>query len=186
MFRINIHHPRVPILKEVCWHPPLLNWIKCNIDGASIGNPGISSCGGVFRNHESNCIYAFAEPLAISTSYVAELSGAMRAIEIAFQKNWHHLWLESDSALVVLAFNNPSKHVAWQLRNRWKNVMFMASQTNLIVSHIYREGNQVADLLANYGLNLTSFVFWNGSPLFISDFVNRNKGGIPSFRLCTI
>jgi hypothetical protein len=94
--------------------------------------------------------------------------------------------LESDSALVVLAFNNPSKHVAWQLRNRWKNVMFMASQMNLIVSHIYREGNQVADLLANYGLNLTSFVFWNGSPLFISDFVNRNKGGIPSFRLCTI
>jgi hypothetical protein len=93
--------------------------------------------------------------------------------------------LETDSALVVSTFNNPSKHVAWQLRNRWKNVMFMASQMNLIVSHIYREGNQVADLLANYGLNLTSFVFWIDTPLFISDWVNRNKVGIPSFRLCS-
>jgi hypothetical protein len=48
-FRVNIHHPRTHVLKEVCWQPPVLNWIKCNIDGASNGNPGLSSCGGIFR-----------------------------------------------------------------------------------------------------------------------------------------
>jgi ribonuclease HI len=185
-FRISIHHPKTPILKEVCWQPPLLNWFKCNIDGASNGNPGNSSCGGIFRDHEANFILAFAEPLQITTSYVAELSGAMRAVEIAFQKNWRQLWIESDYVLVVSAFNNPTRQVAWQLRNRWKNVLVMISQMNCVVTHIYREGNQVADSLENHGLTLNSIVFWNEPPLFINDSFFRNKLGFPSFRLCTI
>jgi ribonuclease HI len=184
-FRISIHHPKTPILKEVCWQPPLLNWFKCNIDGASNGNPGNSSCGGIFRDHEANFILAFAEPLQITTSYVAELSGAMRAVEIAFQKNWKQLWIESDSAIVVSTFNNPTKQVAWQLRNRWRNVMHMISQMTCVITHIYREGNQVVYLLANHGLNLNSLVFWNDPPLFINDSYFRNKFGFPSFRLCS-
>jgi ribonuclease HI len=158
-FRINIHQPKIPILKEVCWRPPLLNWYKCNIDGASSGNPGNSSCGGIFGNHEANFIFAFAEPLSIATSFVAELSGAMRAVEIAFQNDWKQLWIESDSALVVSAFNNPSRPVAWHLRNRWNNVLVLLRQMNCVITHIYREGNQVADMLANHGLNLSSMVF---------------------------
>ncbi|KAK2361883.1 hypothetical protein QL285_086990 [Trifolium repens] len=185
LFRITIHHSRVPILKEVCWQPPLLNWYKCNIDGASNGNPGNASCGGIFRDYEANFIYAFAEPLGFASSYVAELCGAMRAIEIAFQQIWFNLWIESDSSVVVSAFSNPSKPVAWQFRNRWKNVMFMVRQMNCIVTHIYRESNQVADSLANHGLTSSSLVFWNDPPLFISDSFNRNKHGIPCFRLCS-
>jgi len=53
---------------------------KCNTDGASSGNPGISSYGGIFRDHEANCIGYFSEPLGVSTSYQAELQGALRAI----------------------------------------------------------------------------------------------------------
>jgi hypothetical protein len=61
----------------------------------------------------------------------------------------------------------------------------MFRQLNCVVSHIYREANQVADLLANHGLSLNTFAFWEDTPLFISDYVNRNKQGIPSFRLCS-
>jgi ribonuclease HI len=124
-----------------------LGWYKCNIDGASNGNPGIASCGGIFRNHDANFIYAFAEPLGINASYVAELCGAMRAIEIAYQNNWSQIWIETDSSLVVSTFNQPSNPVAWQLRNRWKNAMFMMSEMHCVITHIYREGNQIADLL---------------------------------------
>jgi ribonuclease HI len=185
LFKISIHHPRAPILKEVLWHPPLLNWIKCNIDGASNGNPGNASCGRIFRNFVSDFIYGFAEPLGIASSFVAEISGAMRAIEIAFQNNWTHLWLESDSSLVVTTFKNPDKLVAWSLRNRWKNVLAMVSQMTFMVTHIYREGNQAADLLANHGLNIPSIAFWQEAPLFICDCISRNKSGIPSFRYCS-
>jgi ribonuclease HI len=95
---------------------------------------------GIFRNFASDFIYGFAEPLGIS-SFVAEISWAMRAIEIAFQNNWTHLWLESDSSLVVAAFKNPDKLVGWNLRNRWKNVLTMVTQMNFMVTHIYREVN---------------------------------------------
>jgi ribonuclease HI len=121
----------------------------------------------------------------MSSSYVVEICGAMRAIEIAYQKQWMHLWLETDSSLVVNAFKNPDKPVAWQIRNRWKNVLFMFRQMNCVVTHIFREGNQVADSLANHGLAINSLVFWQDTPLFIADYVNRNKLGLPSFRFCS-
>jgi hypothetical protein len=43
-FNINTHHPNAPKIMEVFWHPPILNWVKCNTDGASIGNPGLAAC----------------------------------------------------------------------------------------------------------------------------------------------
>jgi ribonuclease HI len=168
LFRITIHHPNVPILKEILWHPPLFHWYKCNTDGASNGNPGPASCGGVFRDHNSDFVFAFAEPLGVCSSYFAELSGALRAIEIAFERNWLNLWLESDSTLVVSAFTNPNKSVAWPLRNRWKNVLFMISQMNFIVTNTYREGNIVADLIANFGLSAPLLTSWDSAPMFIS------------------
>jgi ribonuclease HI len=183
-FNITIHQPKTNFLKEVFWHPPLVDWIKCNIDGASSGNPGKAACGGIFRNHESEFVYGFAELLGNITAYIAEMSGAIRAIEIAFHNQWTNLWLESDSSSVVAAFHNPTKPVAWCLRNRWKNALYMTTQMNFMVSHIYREGNQVADLLANHGLSILSIVYWNNLPLFVRDSFTFNKNGSTSFRLC--
>jgi hypothetical protein len=61
----------------------------------------------------------------------------------------------------------------------------MMSQMNCIVTHIYREGNMVADLLANFGLSISSFSSWNVAPLFLSEALDRNKLGMPSFRFCS-
>jgi ribonuclease HI len=185
LFSISIHQPRQSYLLEVIWQPPLFDWLKCNIDGAVVGCPGSASCGGVFRNHSSDFVLGFAEPLGLATSYFAELCGAMRAIEIAFQNDWHNIWIESDSTLVVSAFQSPHREVPWVLRNRWKNVLHMVSSMNCIVTHIFREGNQVADLMANHGLTLASIVYWHVAPLFIRDCFDKNKLGIPCFRLCS-
>jgi ribonuclease HI len=184
LFQITIHHPRPTVLKEVLWTPPMPSWYKCNIDGAFCGSSGNASCGGIFRDHEAEFVYGFAEPLTASNAFIAEICGFMRAIEIAYQKSWNHLWIETDSLLVVSAFNHPDKPVAWSLRNRWKNAIFMASHMHIIVTHIYREGNQVADLLANYGLTIPSIILWDFAPLFIRDCIVRNKQGIPNFRFC--
>jgi ribonuclease HI len=184
-FSINIHQPKETFLLEVCWQPPIVNWLKCNIDGAAVGNPGSASCGGVFRNHSADFIFGFAEPLGISTSFFAELCGAMRAVKFAFHNNWHNIWIESDSTLVVSSFKNPDRAVPWVLRNRWKNVLHMVNNMNCIVTHIYREGNQVADLFANHGLSLASIVHWHLPPLFIRGCFAKNKLGIPCLRICS-
>jgi ribonuclease HI len=182
-FNICINQPKIPSLGEILWPPPLQNWLKCNIDGASIGNPGVASCGGVFRDANGDFLYAFAEPLGFENAYFAELCGAMNAIEIAYHKKWLNLWLESDSSLVVAAFKNPSKYVPWPLRNRWKNVQVLVRSFNFVVSHICREGNKVADLFANQGLSLPSFSCWVDPPSFSLDCLLKNKLGFPNFRL---
>jgi ribonuclease HI len=114
---------------------------------------------GIFRNNAADFIHAYAEPLGIASSFFAEICGAMRAIEVAFHHNWHNLWLETDSSLVVAAFSNPATLISWRIRNRWRNILSMIKQMNFMVTHIYREGNQVADLLANHGLSLTSITY---------------------------
>jgi ribonuclease HI len=183
-FNVSIHHPNPIVIKEVLWQPPLINWVKCNIDGAAKGNPGTASCGGVFRNHAAELVYCFAEPLGKTSSFQAELCAAMRAIEVAHIMNLNNLWLESDSELVVHAFKNTNFMVAWNLRNRWHNAKLLLSHMNYIVSHIYREGNQVADTLANYGCSLSSLTCWHYVPDFVKDNFVKNILGIPSFRIC--
>jgi len=53
---------------------------------------------------------------------------------------------------------------------------------NCIVTHIFREENQVANSLANHGLTLDTFVFWSSIPLFAMESYVKNKNGFPNFR----
>lgn len=170
---MSIHHPKAPQIKEIIWQPPLALWIKCNIDGASKGNPETSACEGIFRNHEANMLYCFAKHLGNSTSYQVELCGIMIGIEIAHHNHWNQVWFETDSSLVILAIKS-SNSIPWSLRNRWYNAMNYLKSMNYIITNIYREGNQVADILANYALNLDSGMVWQEVPLFINLLLRTN------------
>jgi ribonuclease HI len=180
-FNICIHPSKAPMIREVLWQPPLLDWIKCNTDGAAHGSPGLSACGGIFRNSSSLCVGWFAENLGIHNAFYAELVGAMKAIELAAAHDWHNLWLETDSKLVVLAFKNSSID-PWQLSNRWSNCLVLISHMNFVVSHIFREGNQSADAIANIGL-LSLEPLWNVVlPSQVREIFVRELLGFPNFR----
>ncbi|XP_024632555.1 uncharacterized protein [Medicago truncatula] len=178
-FSIDIHPPKAPKIIEVLWNPPPLHWIKCNTDGSS--NTNTSSCGGIFRDRNADFLMCFAENTGHENAYFAELSGAMRAIELAKLHNWQSLWLESDSALVVNAFKNISQ-VPWKLRNRWENCILATRNMNFIVSHVFREGNECADMLANIGLSLNCLTIWLELPDCIKSIFIKNKLGWPNNR----
>ncbi|MCI10194.1 heat-shock protein, partial [Trifolium medium] len=78
--------------------------------------------------------------------------GAIHAIEIAQNKGWNNLWLETDSKLVQLAFKTPFL-VPWMLNT-----------------------------LANLGLNLDTFCWWDAPPPQIAADLHCNKFGFPKFR----
>ncbi|XP_058742423.1 uncharacterized protein LOC131614904 [Vicia villosa] len=102
----------------------------------------------------------FSKFLGPGNAFLAELYGAILAIEIAKQKNWNNFWLETDSTLVVLAFSKPHI-VPWALRIRWENVIQHTRSINFLVTHIYRAGNYCADRLANIGLHVQDFTSWD-------------------------
>lgn len=58
-FLVKAHHSKAPLIKQVDWHPPPCGWTKCNVDGASRGNPGHASGSGLFRGHMGSYIGGF-------------------------------------------------------------------------------------------------------------------------------
>jgi ribonuclease HI len=161
------------------WYPPLNSWIKRNTDGSSSSMS--SACGIIFRDSNADCLLCISENLGLVSAFYAELLGAMRAIETAFQRSWTNFWLELDSMLVVMAFSN-NDIAPWQLRNRWSNCMKLLINMIFIVSHIFREGNQCVDSLANFGLALQGLFSWETTPSFLSSFLVQNKLDMPNCR----
>jgi len=85
-FDITFHPPKAPKILEMIWHPLVDPWIKCNTDGCS--NCTSSSCGGLFRNASADLLLCFAKNIGEGNAFLAELMGAMRAIDIAHQNGW--------------------------------------------------------------------------------------------------
>ena len=49
-------------------------------------------------------------------------------------------------------------------------------------SHIYREGNCFADIMANFGAQLEDRMWWSLPPEFASDAYKRDMSSLPFFR----
>lgn len=56
---VNLHNPNNYVTREFLWHPPITNWVKCNVEGSFIGLPGTAACGGIFGDHNAKHLGRF-------------------------------------------------------------------------------------------------------------------------------
>lgn len=180
-FSIAPNLPKAPTVIEVIWEAPSYNWIKCNTDGSALGTSGVAACGGIFRDKSAAIVGCFSLNIGVSFALNAELMGAIVAIETAYARGWHHLWLECDSSLVIHAFSVTSI-VPWSLRNCWLNSLSLVRKMNFVYSRVFREGNTCADLLASHGTSISGLSWWNSIPSFLQVDFFRNKIGLPNYR----
>ena len=145
-FSVSPHNRCVRDILLVSWKAPSAVWIKVNTDGSVIGTH--AACGGLFRDHLGTLLGAFACNVGLSTVFNAEVHAFLLALEYAAQHGWRHVWLESDSTSALIDFKNRSL-IPVIIRNRCHNTCNQGIQ--IITSHIFREGNGCADLLANLG-----------------------------------
>ncbi|XP_057774892.1 uncharacterized protein LOC130993874 [Salvia miltiorrhiza] len=138
-----------PRMVEVYWWPPVTHWIKVNIDGSAKGAPGRIAAGGVFRDNFASVRGCFHIKGGSGFAFEAELLAVITAINIAHDRGWLHLWVESDSMYVVRLLENRSTDVPWRFLASWKQVLRRLHGFSLIVTHIFREGNHPADIMAN-------------------------------------
>ncbi|PRQ53570.1 putative ribonuclease H-like domain, reverse transcriptase zinc-binding domain-containing protein [Rosa chinensis] len=157
--------PMAPRYIPVTWTPPPENWFKANSDG-SFRDPNHAGFGGIFRNSEAAFLGAFSCKAIVPWAIDTELLAVMAVVKVARDRNWFPLWLETDSMLVMHYLKNPSR-VPWRLRTRWKNCVASISQLQVHISHIYREGNRVADKLANFGATNDNPTWWDSIPPFL-------------------
>lgn len=56
----------------IYWPPPTKEWLKCNTDGVSKGNPGLSANGFCIRDGDGDLVYVEANGIGVNTNMVAE------------------------------------------------------------------------------------------------------------------
>ncbi|KAM5549758.1 hypothetical protein ABKV19_000926 [Rosa sericea] len=170
-------------IREVNWHAPCAFQLKVNTDGAARGTPGLAGYGGIFRDHLGNCMGCFAGSMGIATALEAELQAIIHAVTIASGKGWTSLWIECDLAVAIHFLANKNCSVPWRLTVDWSNCCTILSSMQIRFSHIYREGNQVADCLANYGVDHEGHYWWDSCPPCASVTFVHNLQGLPNFRI---
>ncbi|KAK1591397.1 hypothetical protein Q3G72_007018 [Acer saccharum] len=169
------------VIKSVVWSPPAPSWIKVNTYGAALGSLGVGGCGGIFRNCRAFVKGCFAIPLGQVFTFEAELLAASLTINFAWKYGWHRIWLESDSSYVVQLLSSRSEMVPWRVRQARQRCIFQISHMDFQVSHIFREGNQVADMLSKHALELQADSWWFSAPPFCSSLVGNDCMGRESF-----
>ncbi|OIW11655.1 hypothetical protein TanjilG_24349 [Lupinus angustifolius] len=134
------------------WSFPPNGWIKCNVDGSAPEDKA-SGCGGVFRDSTGSWLYGFAISLDRGTSSAIELSAISIALDIAWDRGFRRLILETDSLTVADVVNNKDgacshrsheKKLVENIRDKKKK-----RKWDVRIVHSKREGNKVADWLAN-------------------------------------
>jgi ribonuclease HI len=102
----------------------MINSLKWNVDGSSLGKPGPSGIDGVLQNHHGHLLGMFSVPVGILDSNIAELRVIVKAIELSASNcllHHQHLIIESDSANVISWMHKP--HIRpWKHHNLFSSV----------------------------------------------------------------
>ena len=157
-------------------------FVKLNVDGSSLGNPGASEFGGFLRDHEGQWIYAFSGSW-VTTSLKAELFVILHGLRKAWNDGFRFVQCESDSqlALNLILHNGNASHPYNALISLIRNCI--NQPWNVTFMHTLREGNACADWLAKHGAthedNLT---IWHACSPQLDTLVLADRIGVVHFK----
>ncbi|XP_070011225.1 uncharacterized protein [Nicotiana sylvestris] len=143
--------PKLKVTK-VMWEFPSAGWLKVNTDGASRGNPGRSSIGFCIRNENGDIVKSVGKEIEETTNIVAEAKAIVEALRFCRFQQYSHVWLQTDSMLLKKIMDGIWKP-PWIISDQVKEMMQLMNEGNYTLTHIHREGNKLADHLANYALD---------------------------------
>ncbi|KAJ8642101.1 hypothetical protein MRB53_018795 [Persea americana] len=118
------------------------------------GNPGSGSGGGIIRNHNGEFLEAFCHFYGVVTSVEAEFRALRDGLDLC-EDLCTHLEIECDSQVIVEAVSK-RRNVPWKVRDLWLDILDSLRRITWTISHVFREGNCVADCLASISGDLNS------------------------------
>jgi len=123
-------------------------------DGASRGNPGPSSYGVVVYDQRGKELHTGSKALGHATNNQAEYHAAIAALEAALGLGANVVELRMDSELVVRQLSGRYKVRNPKLQPLYKRILALRERFDCVVlAHVPRELNRVADKLANEALD---------------------------------
>lgn len=127
-----------------------LEEVRINIDGASKGNPGRAGIGAVIFGPGGEEIKKLSRYIGTATNNVAEYTALIYALQEALMLGARRVAVFSDSELLVRQFSGEYKVRDEGLKRLMKQVEHLRGGfAGVSVSHVGREDNKTADMLAN-------------------------------------
>ncbi|XP_016576501.1 uncharacterized protein LOC107874153 [Capsicum annuum] len=123
-----------------------------NTDGASRGNPGISSYVFCLRNADEDIIYAKAALMEDTTNSVAEATIVLQASKHCQQVGYNQVIFQTDSMViqkVLLGEWGCPWSIAWLIDEIQANLQ----GKEVIIQHILREENKLIDYQDNHEIH---------------------------------
>ncbi|XP_042477645.1 uncharacterized protein LOC122059001 [Macadamia integrifolia] len=171
--------PPQPIL-DVCWCRPQVVWVNLNFDGSSIGNSRRARAGGLFHDHSGKVLDSYKNFMGVTSVFQAKLEGLMVGLLRAHELAINQLWVETDSRVVVISFQQ--KKIPWYALQRWIYLQPFLEGIEWKITHNFREANSIADYLARdaakIGISGSNIAF----PGHVLEMMRRDADGRPNFR----
>ncbi|XP_075095205.1 uncharacterized protein LOC142173504 [Nicotiana tabacum] len=173
------------ITKRVNWPPLYAGWYKCNTNRASKGNPGPSSIGFCVRDEARDLVYAKSIDTGVTTNVVVEAQAILQGLEYCVTHEKHPLILESGS-LTLKKDIEGEWDSPWCISAEVQKIKEIKNYFNVILQYIFREGNTLADFIANIvfsGAATNQFLSFSKLPSTGKRIVNLDKLQIPNLRV---
>ncbi|GLJ41750.1 hypothetical protein SUGI_0864040 [Cryptomeria japonica] len=141
--------------KKVKWTPPPPGWKKVNFDGASKGNPRLSSYGAVVRDDKGRLVRVVCGQVGIATNNIVKITALEEGLIWAASNGVTKVMIEGDSKIILSGIIKKGFENWWL--NTWIPRIYCLLQKlmNYHLQHTFREGNQVVDFLSNQGIAKT-------------------------------
>ncbi|XP_075083560.1 uncharacterized protein LOC142167295 [Nicotiana tabacum] len=115
-------------------------------------NPGRSSFGYVLGNEEGNVVYACGKEIPEGTNIEVGVRAILEALKYCVEHDYILIDLHTDSMLVKNVIQGEWS-TPWSVVVYVEEIRELMGRCHLKISHTLREGNQLADHIANYALD---------------------------------
>ncbi|KAL2491819.1 Uncharacterized protein Adt_27447 [Abeliophyllum distichum] len=143
---------------------------------------GVASGGGIIRDSSGQCIRAFFSFYGDCTILEAELRAILDGLILAQRLGLSVLWVESDSTLAINCITKGGG--PWHIQATLRHIRHLLALDRDTITHIFREGNQVADLLASEGWDRRYYYEYSCQdlPRRHHSLVQIDRFGLPTVR----
>lgn len=127
----------------------------------------------------------FCVLLPVQTNMYSEIMAIQLAAEICVHKGFTNVVIETDSTIARLIMIQEVS-APWAVDTIVRKIITLLRDKKMRFSHVYREGNAVADSLANYAIDEEisgTFEEFHQLPAQARKLINVDKAQIPSFRV---
>lgn len=147
-------------VNKVTWEVPQQGQIKYNTDEVSRDNPIISSYAFCLRNEQDDLLYAKGANIEETANVEVE------AIAI-FQVATHYSQLQHSKVIIQIdpltmqKILNREQGCPQSLSDTIEQIWTFMKDKQVQYQYILRDGNQLADYLANFAIDKGNFIFTN-------------------------